>query len=153
MAELQKTFVAIKPDGVQRGLIGEIVSRFERRGLKVVGMKFMTVPRETAESHYGEHKGKPFYDGLVSYITSGPIVAMVLEGKDAVTLCRNVIGATNPTASAPGTIRGDLAIEIGRNLVHGSDSPESAKREVGIFFQEKELCGGWDRSVDKWIAE
>lgn len=153
MAELQRTFVAIKPDGVQRGLIGEIVSRFERRGLKVAGMKFMTVPRELAETHYGEHKGKPFYDGLVDYIVSGPIVAMVLEGKDAPALARQVIGATNPANAAPGTIRGDLAVEIGRNLVHGSDSPESAKREVGIFFKDNEMSTGWERSVEKWISE
>lgn len=153
MAELQRTFVAIKPDGVQRGLIGEIVSRFERRGLKVVAMKFMTVPKELAETHYGEHKGKPFYEGLVNYIISGPIVAMVLEGKDVVTLGRNVIGATNPANAAPGTIRGDLAVEIGRNLVHGSDGPESAKREVGIFFKDNEISSGWERSTDKWISE
>lgn len=152
MAELQRTFVAIKPDGVQRGLSGEIISRFERKGLKFVGMKFMQVTRELAESHYGEHKGKPFFEGLVSFITSGPIVAMVLEGKDAVSIARNIIGATNPSTAAPGTIRGDLALEIGRNMVHGSDSPESAKREIGIFFNENELSD-WNRTVQCWVSE
>jgi nucleoside-diphosphate kinase len=152
VAELQRTFVAIKPDGVQRGLIGEIVSRFERKGLKFVGMKFMQVTRELAENHYGEHKGKGFFEGLVSFITSGPIVAMVFEGKDAIVIARNLIGATNPTASAPGTIRGDLALEIGRNMVHGSDSPESAKREIGIFFKDSELVE-WTRTSQCWITE
>ncbi|HEY9792956.1 MAG TPA: nucleoside-diphosphate kinase [Candidatus Obscuribacterales bacterium] len=153
MAEVQRTFVAIKPDGVERGLVGEVISRFERRGLKLVGMKMLNVPKEMAENHYGEHKGKPFYEGLVSYITSSPIVAMVLEGKDAVALARAVIGATNPANAAPGTIRGDLAVEIGRNIVHGSDSPESAKREIGIFFKENEHLKKWDRTLDKWISE
>ncbi|MBX9685831.1 MAG: nucleoside-diphosphate kinase [Candidatus Obscuribacterales bacterium] len=152
VAELQRTFVAIKPDGVQRGLIGEIVSRFEKKGLKLVGLKLMQVSRELAENHYGEHKGKPFFEGLVSFITSGPIVAMVLEGKDAVAIARNLIGATNPASSAPGTIRGDLALEIGRNVVHGSDSPESGKREIGIFFNEKELAD-WTRTVQCWVTE
>lgn len=153
MADVQRTFVAIKPDGVERGLIGEIISRFERRGLKIVGMKMLQVPKQMAETHYGEHKGKPFYEGLVSYITSAPVVALVLEGKDAVALARNVIGATNPANAAPGTIRGDLAIEIGRNVVHGSDSPESAKREIGIFFADNEQLGQWNRTLDKWISE
>jgi nucleoside-diphosphate kinase len=152
VAEVQRTFVAIKPDGVERGLIGEVVQRFERRGLKLVGMKFMQVTREMAETHYGEHKGKPFYEGLVSYITSAPIVAMALEGRDAVALARQVIGATNPANAAPGTIRGDLAVEIGRNIVHGSDSPESGKRELGIFFKDNELVS-WNRTVEKWVAE
>lgn len=150
---VERTFVAIKPDGVQRGLIGEVISRFERRGLKLVGLKQLQVTKEMAENHYGEHKGKPFYDGLVSYITSGPIVAMVLEGKDAVALARQVIGATNPASAAPGSIRGDFAIEIGRNIVHGSDSPESGKREIGIFFKDHEIVGSWDRSVERWVSE
>lgn len=152
MAEIQRTFVAIKPDGVQRGLIGQIISRFEQKGLKLVGMKLMQVSKELAETHYGEHKGKPFFDGLVSFITSGAIVAMVLEGKDAIAISRNIIGATNPASSAMGTIRGDLALEIGRNVVHGSDGPESAKREIGIFFKDSELCS-WDRTVECWISE
>lgn len=153
MAEVQRTFVAIKPDGVQRGLIGDIVSRFEKKGLKIVGMKFMQVTKQLAENHYGEHKGKPFFDGLVSFITSGPILAMVLEGKDAIAVSRTVIGATNPVSAAPGTIRGDLALEIGRNIVHGSDGPDSAKREIGIFFSDEELVSNWNRTVQCWVSE
>jgi nucleoside-diphosphate kinase len=149
----ERTFVAIKPDGVERGHIGEVILRFERRGLRIVGMKLMTLAKSSAEEHYGEHKGKPFYEGLVSYITSGPIVAMVLEGKKAVSVARNVIGATNPADAAPGTIRGDLALEIGRNVVHGSDSPASAEREIKIFFKEDELLKDWKPSVHKWVAE
>ena len=149
----ERTFVAIKPDGVERGLVGDIIHRFERRGLKLVGLKLMNVPTAKAEEHYGEHKGKGFYNGLVGFITSGPIVAMVLEGKNAVSLARQVIGATNPAESAPGTIRGDLALDIGRNVVHGSDSPASAKREIGIFFKEEELVNDWTRTVQKWITE
>ncbi len=153
MAEVQRTFVAIKPDGVQRGLIGDIVSRFEKKGLKIVGMKFMQVTKQLAENHYGEHKGKPFFEGLVGFITSGPILAMVLEGKDAIAVSRTVIGATNPVSAAPGTIRGDLALEIGRNIVHGSDGPESAKREIGIFFSDEELVSNWNRTVQCWVSE
>jgi len=149
----ERTFVAVKPDGVERGYVGEIISRFERRGLKLVGLKQMQVSVELAERHYGEHKGKPFFAGLVGFITSGPIVAMVWEGKGAITLARNVIGATNPAQSAPGTIRGDLAVEIGRNMVHGSDGPESAAREIGLFFKEDELIKDWNRAVDKWVSE
>ncbi|MBX9691083.1 MAG: nucleoside-diphosphate kinase [Cyanobacteria bacterium] len=150
---MERTFVAIKPDGVERGLIGKIIHRFERRGLKLVGLKLMRVSTQRAEEHYGEHKGKPFFAGLVEFITSGPIVAMVWEGNDAIKLARNVIGATNPGDSAPGTIRGDLAIEIGRNLVHGSDGPESAHREISIFFDEAELLDEWPRAIDKWLTE
>lgn len=149
----ERTFVAIKPDGVERGLIGEIIGRFEKRGLKLVGLKQMQVSVELAERHYGEHKGKPFFEGLVKFITSGPIVAMCWEGKGAIALARNVIGATNPAQAAPGTIRGDLAVEIGRNAVHGSDGPESAAREIGLFFKEEELLTKWDRAVDKWVCE
>ncbi len=153
MADLQRTFVAVKPDGVQRGLVGEVISRFEKRGLKLIGMKMLHVSKSMAETHYGEHKGKPFYDGLVNYITLSPIVAMVWQGKDAVLLARNAIGATNPGAAAPGTIRGDLAVEIGRNIVHGSDSPESAEREIKIFFQDSELLPDWKRTHQNWISE
>ncbi|MBA3856270.1 MAG: nucleoside-diphosphate kinase [Cyanobacteria bacterium PR.3.49] len=149
---VERTFVAVKPDGVERILVGEVVGRFEKRGLKIVGMKFMKVTKEMAEQHYGEHKGKPFYDGLVSYITSGPIVAMALEGKNAVALARQTIGATKPQDAAPGTIRGDLAVEIGRNIVHGSDSPENGQREIGIFFKPEELVE-WSGSLNKWIWE
>ena len=152
MVERERTFVAVKPDGMQRGLVGEVVSRFERRGLKLVGMKLLHMPRAMAQIHYGEHKGKPFYEGLVNYITSAPVVAMVLEGGNAVALSRSIIGATNPASATPGTIRGDLAIEIGRNIVHGSDSLDSAKREISIFFKEEELVS-WDRTVEPWISE
>jgi nucleoside-diphosphate kinase len=148
----ERTFVAVKPDGVERILVGEVVGRFEKRGLKLVGMKLMKVTKEMAEQHYGEHKGKPFYDGLVAYITSGPIVAMALEGKNAVALARQVIGATKPLEAAPGTIRGDLAVEIGRNIVHGSDSPENGTREISIFFKPEEIVE-WEGSLNKWIWE
>lgn len=149
---MEQTLVLIKPDGVQRSLIGEIVTRLERRGLKLRGMKFMQMTRELASVHYEAHVGKPFYDGLVGYITSGPIVAMVWEGKDAIQIVRTTMGATNAAAAAPGTIRGDFAVEIGRNLVHGSDGPESAAREVALFFQEGELVA-WPRETDRWIRE
>src|SRR5690554_8149320 len=131
---MQRTLILVKPDGVQRGLIGPIIERFERRGLKLVGLKFMQMSRELAEQHYAIHQGKPFYDGLVNYITSGPIVAMAWEGKEAIAMARATVGATNPVAAAPGTIRGDFGVEIGRNLVHGSDSPENGEKEVALFF-------------------
>lgn len=153
MADMERTFVAVKPDGLQRGLVGEIISRFEKRGLKLVGLRLLQVTRQMAETHYGEHKGKPFFDGLVKFITSGPVVAMVWEGKDAIAIARSTIGATNPASAAPGTIRGDLAIEIGRNIVHGSDGPESAVREINIFFSENELISGWSRNIDSWLTE
>ncbi|MDL1890953.1 nucleoside-diphosphate kinase, partial [Nitrospirales bacterium NOB] len=135
---MEQTLVLVKPDGVQRGLVGEIVTRLERRGLKLLGMKFMQVSRELASTHYEAHVGKPFYEGLVSYITSSPIVAMVWEGKDAIQIVRTTMGATNAATAAPGTIRGDFAVEIGRNLVHGSDGVESAAREVSLFFKPDE---------------
>lgn len=150
---MERTFVAIKPDGVQRGLVGEVISRFELRGLKLVGLKLLRISPETAERHYGEHKGKPFYQGLVTFITSGPVVAMVWEGKNAIALARNVIGSTNPANASPGSIRGDLTIDIGRNVVHGSDSRESASREIAIFFAPEELLTGWQRNLDSWISE
>lgn len=149
---MEQTLVLVKPDGVQRGLIGEIITRFERRGLKLSGMKFMQMTSDLASEHYGAHVDKPFYPGLVSYITSGPIVAMVWEGKDAIQIVRTTMGATNAGAAAPGTIRGDLAVEIGRNLVHGSDGPESAAREVALFFSADELID-WKRETDRWIRE
>lgn len=142
----------IKPDAVQRGLTGEIVSRFERKGLKLIAMKLMKIPKATAEKHYGEHKGKGFYDSLISYITSGPVLAMVWEGEDAVSVCRNMMGKTNPKESAPGTIRGDFGMQTGMNIIHGSDSPESAEREISIFFGSDELVT-YERTVDKWIYE
>ena len=149
---MDRTLVLVKPDGVQRGLIGEIISRLERRGLKIVGMKLMQVSGELANRHYGEHEGKPFFAGLVEFITSGPVVAMAIEGNNVVGLVRTTVGATNPAASAPGTIRGDLGVDIGRNLIHGSDSDESAKRELSLFFNEGELLD-YSRDTDPWIIE
>ncbi|MCA9985112.1 MAG: nucleoside-diphosphate kinase [Anaerolineales bacterium] len=149
---MEKTLILVKPDGVQRGLAGEIISRFERRGLKMVGMKFMLMSRELAETHYGVHRERPFFESLVSYIISGPIVAMVWEGKDAIAAARSTMGATNPVAAAPGTIRGDFGMEIGRNLVHGSDSPENGEKEVALFFKAEELVS-WGRDADSWIKE
>ena len=148
---MERTFVMIKPDGVQRGLVGEIVSRFERRGMKLVAMKFMHVSRELAEKHYAVHQGRPFYNGLIDYITSGPVVAMVLEGTDAIVVARNTMGATKPAEAAPGTIRADFGMEIGRNLVHGSDGPETAAFEIGLWFGSD--IPGWTRDVDRWIFE
>ena len=132
----ERTLVLIKPDGVSRGLIGEILARFERKGLTIVALKHMTVERELAEQHYAEHAEKPFFGELVEFITGGPLVAMVLEGHEAVAAARQVIGATNPIEAAPGSIRGDFGLEVQTNLVHGSDSPESATREIGLFFPE-----------------
>jgi len=149
---MEQTLVLIKPDGVQRGLVGQIITRLERRGLKLMGMKFMQVSNELASTHYEAHVGKPFYEGLVSYITSSPIVAMVWEGKDAIQIVRTTMGATNAATAAPGTIRGDFAVEIGRNLVHGSDGVESAAREVSLFFEADELVN-WKRENDRWIRE
>ena len=149
---MEKTLILVKPDGVQRGLAGEIIGRFERRGLKLVAMKFIQMSRALAEEHYGVHKERPFYNDLVNYIVSGPIVAMVWEGNDAIAAARSSMGATNPVAAAPGTIRGDFGMEIGRNLVHGSDSPENAVKEVNLFFDESELVS-WERATDSWIRE
>jgi len=148
----ERTFAMVKPDGVQRGLVGEIVRRYEARGLKVVGLKLMGVPRSLAEAHYGEHKGKPFYDGLVAYITSGPVAAICLEGKNAVSVVRTLNGATKPWDAAPGTIRGDLALDIGRNVVHGSDSVEAADREISIYFNKDEIVE-WTPAAAKWVTE
>lgn len=152
MATIERSLVIIKPDAVQRGLIGEITSRYEKRGLKIAAMTLEQVSPETAEKHYGEHKGKPFYDGLVSYITSAPSVLMVVEGPDAIGIVRTTNGATKPAEAAPGTIRGDFAVTIGRNVVHASDSVESAEREVGIFFGEGGIVD-YGREVDTWIVE
>jgi len=149
---MERTYLMIKPDAVQRGLIGEIVSRFEKKGLMLRGMKFMLISKELAEKHYGEHKGKKFYDPLISYITSGPVLAMVWEGEDAVAVCRGMMGKTNPKESAPGTIRGDYGIQTGRNIIHGSDSPESAEREISIFFRPGEIVA-YERTIDEWIYE
>ena len=149
---MERTYLMVKPDGVQRGLCGEIVSRFEKKGLKLIAMKLMIIPKETAENHYGEHKGKKFYDSLISYITSGPVLAMVWEGENAVSICRNMMGKTNPAESAPGTIRGYYGMATGLNIIHGSDSVESAEREIRIFFKPEELVS-YDRTADRWTYE
>ena len=133
---MQRTLILVKPDAFSRGLTGEVIARFERKGLKLAAMKLMTMDRELAERHYAEHAGKPFFGELVDFITSGRLVAFVLEGHEAVTAARQVIGATDPLEASPGSIRGDLALEVGQNMVHGSDSTESAEREVGLFFPE-----------------
>jgi nucleoside-diphosphate kinase len=140
----------VKPDGVQRGLVGEVILRLERRGLKLVAAKFMRVSRDLAETHYAIHKGKPFYEGLVNYITSAPVMAMVWEGPAVVQAVRQTMGATRPTEAAPGTIRHDYALEVGRNLTHASDSPENAIIEINLWFSETELVT-WDRPIDPWI--
>lgn len=150
---MERTLIIIKPDAVQRGLSGEILKRFEARGLRIIGMKFMQVPRELAQQHYAEHEGKGFYEGLVNYITSGPVIAMALEGTNAVAATRKTIGATKAFEAEAGTIRGDLALEVGRNLVHGSDKPETGEREVALWFGEGELISGWSRDSDRWIFE
>ncbi len=149
---MERTFIIVKPDAVQRGLTGEILKRFEQRGLKIVGMKLVQVTRDLAEKHYAEHVGKGFYEGLVSYITSGPVVALALEGTNAVAAARSTIGSTKPVESTPGSIRGDFGLEVGRNLVHGSDGLESAARELALWFSESELTG-WTRSTDAWVFE
>lgn len=149
---MEKTLILVKPDGVQRGLIGEIIARFERRGLKLAGMKFMQMSEELAGRHYEVHKERPFYGSLVEYITSAPIVAMVWMGNDAIAAARATIGATKPVDASPGTIRGDFGMEIGRNLVHGSDSPENGDREASLFFNDDELVD-WSRVTESWIVE
>lgn len=147
---MERTLVLIKPDGVQRGLVGEIVGRLEKRGLKIVAAKFMTVSRPLAEKHYSVHKGKPFYDSLIDYITSAPVFAMVWEGPFAIAAVRQTMGATRPTEAAPGSIRHDFALEVGRNLTHASDGPETAKEEINTWFQPDEISD-WDRANDSWI--
>jgi len=149
---MERTFVMVKPDGVQRGIVGEIIKRFEQKGLKIVGLKLMRISPELASRHYGEHRGKPFFEGLVQYITSSPVAAMVLEGKDCVGMARGMMGATDPQKAAPGTIRETYGIDIGRNVVHGSDSPQSAEREIPLFFNDDELCS-YELSLKSWIYE
>jgi nucleoside-diphosphate kinase len=148
---LERTLVLVKPDGMQRGLAGEILSRLERRGLRIVGLKLMQVDESLARRHYAEHEGKPFFDGLVGYITSSPVIAAVFEGSDAIAVVRKTMGKTNPAEAEPGTIRGDLALELGRNLIHGSDGPESARREIALFFGEDILP--YQRDIDRWVFE
>ena len=149
---MEKTFVLVKPDGVQRGLIGEVIGRLERRGLRLVAAKFIQVSRELAETHYAIHKGKPFYEGLINYIISAPVMAMVWEGPRAIAAVRQTMGATRPWEAAPGTIRHDFALEVGRNLTHASDSVENGEAEVALWFTPSELVS-WGRAVDPWIFE
>ncbi len=148
---IEKTLILAKSDAVARGLVGEVVSRFEQRGYTIAAMKLLVVDEARAKQHYAEHEGKPFFNGLVEYITSAPIVAMVIEGSDAIEGCRSTIGATNPIKAAPGSIRGDYGQTIGRNLVHGSDSAESAAREIAIWFDEKEITTPTS-DMEKWLV-
>lgn len=149
---MERTFVMLKPDALERGLAGEIIARFERRGLKLVAMKLVHITPEFAHQHYAVHVGKPFFEGLIKYITSGPVLALVLEGTNAIDVARATMGATNPAKAAAGTIRADYGLEMGRNLVHGSDGPETAAFEIGLWFKPEELLS-YTRSIDPWIFE
>jgi len=149
---MERTLIIIKPDAVQRGLVGSIIKRFEQRGLRIVGLKFMQISRELAERHYAIHEGKSFYEGLLNDITSGPVAVMALEGPQAIAAARATMGATRPVEASPGTIRADWGLEVGRNLVHGSDGPETARFEIALFFDESELVE-WSRDIDRWILE
>lgn len=149
---MERTLIIVKPDAVQRGLTGEIIKRFEQRGLRIIGLKMMQVSEALAKKHYAEHEGKSFFEPLVSYITSSPVVVLALEGPNAIQAARNTIGSTKPHEASAGTIRGDFGMEVGRNLVHGSDKPESGQREVANFFSEEELLS-WSRNTDPWIFE
>ena len=149
---LERTFIAIKPDGVQRGLVGQIISRFETKGFTLVGLKIMTVTKELAEKHYDVHKERPFFSSLIEFIKSGPLVAMVWEGEGVVASARKIIGATNPLTAEPGTIRGDYGISVGRNLIHGSDAIETAQTEINLWFKEEELVS-WKPTLTSWIVE
>ncbi len=149
---MERSLVLVKPDGVQRALVGEVISRLERRGLRLVAAKFIQVSRELAETHYAIHKGKPFYDGLIAYIISAPVMAMVWEGPNAVAAIRQTMGATRPTEAAPGSLRHDFALEVGRNLTHASDTVENGEKEVALWFKPEELVD-WKREVDRWVFE
>ena len=149
---MERSLVLVKPDGVQRALVGEVISRLERRGLRLVAAKFMQVSRELADMHYAIHKGKPFYEGLISYITSAPVMAMVWEGPNAVAAIRQTMGATRPTEAAPGSLRHDFALEVGRNLTHASDTVENGANEVNLWFRPEDLVT-WNREVDRWVFE
>lgn len=149
---MEKTLVLVKPDGVQRGLVGEVIKRLENRGLRLIGGKFLQVSRELAEEHYGIHKGKAFYESLLDYITSAPVMAMAWDGPNAVAAVRQTMGATRPTEAAPGSIRHDFGLEIGRNLTHASDSPENGEKEVALWFAADELVD-WDHSISHWVLE
>ncbi|NMB41518.1 MAG: nucleoside-diphosphate kinase [Firmicutes bacterium] len=147
---MEKTFVMLKPDAVQRNLIGEVIGRFEKKGLKLVALKMLTIDQEMANQHYNEHVGKPFFDDLVSFITSGPVVAMVWEGRQAIQVARKMMGSTDPQEAPTGTIRGDYGLFTGNNIVHGSDSPESAAREISLFFSQKEIIS-YKKCAEPWI--
>jgi len=149
---VERSLIIIKPDAVQRGLIGPIITRLERRGLKIVGMKFIHIDESLARRHYAVHEGKPFFPGLIRYITSAPVIVMVVEGCKAIEIVRRTLGATRPAEAAPGTIRADFSLEVGRNLVHGSDGPETAAFEIALFFDDDELVS-WGRDTDRWIFE
>ncbi|MCC5615916.1 nucleoside-diphosphate kinase [Nostoc sp. CHAB 5836] len=149
---MERTFLAIKPDGVQRGLVGEIIRRFETKGFTLVGLKFLKVSRELAQQHYGVHRERPFFGGLVEFITSSPVVAMVWEGDGVIASARKIIGATNPLTAEPGTIRGDFGLNIGRNLIHGSDAPETAQQEIALWFKDEELVS-WQPHLTPWLHE
>jgi nucleoside-diphosphate kinase len=149
---MERSLVLVKPDGVQRGLTGEVISRLERRGLRLVAAKFMQVSRELAENHYAEHKGKGFYKGLIEYITSSPVMAMAWEGPEAVAAIRQTMGSTKPIEAAPGSLRHDFGLQVGRNLTHASDKPETGEREVALWFAPDELVT-WEREIDRWVFE
>lgn len=149
---MERTFIAIKPDGVQRGLVGEIIKRFEAKGFTLVGLKLVQVSRELAEAHYDVHKERPFFNSLVDFIISSPLVAMVWEGEGVIASARKLIGATNPLTAEPGTIRGDFGVSVGRNLIHGSDAPETAEKEIALWFTDEELVS-WEASLKSWLVE
>ena len=149
---MERTLIILKPDAVQRGLVGQILSRFENKGLQIVGMKLMQIPSKLAETHYEPHRGKPFYAGLVKFMTSSPVVVLAIEGRDAIAICRKMMGATFGSKAEPGTIRGDFGVSNSFNLIHGSDSPESAQRELGLFFQGGELLE-WQPASRGWVYD
>ena len=149
---MERTLIILKPDAVQRGIAGEILTRFEKKGLQVVGLKLMKIPQQLAETHYEPHKGKPFYPGLVKFMTSSPVVVLALAGKDAITIARKMMGATFGSKAEPGTIRGDFGVSNSFNLIHGSDSPEAATREMGLFFKPDELLD-WTPAVQQWVYD
>jgi nucleoside-diphosphate kinase len=149
---MERTLIILKPDAVQRGIVGEVITRFEKKGLQIVGMKAMKIPLATAEQHYGPHKGKPFYDGLVKFMTSSPVIVLALAGKDAITIARKMMGKTFGSQAEPGTIRGDFGVSNSYNLVHGSDAPESAVKEIGLFFKPEELLE-WTPTIQPWVYD
>jgi nucleoside-diphosphate kinase len=149
---MERTLIIFKPDAVQRGLCGQILSRFEQKGLQIVGMKLMQIPQSLAETHYEPHKGKPFYPGLVKFMTSSPVIVLALKGKDAITIARKMMGATFGSKAEPGTIRGDFGVSNSFNLIHGSDSPEAATRELGLFFKAEELLD-WSPAIQGWVYD